>query len=382
MFEASGLMRQANKAALAEAVWTAANGKDLPSPQLTDVKHILDGGSLLHRLPWPRGETFGGICDLYANFVIRHYGMPTIVFDGYDLGPSTKDMAHLRRSGGVVGTPVNFTPDMRVSQKKEQFLANSINKREDADLLVLVCFHADINSENIFFKSDAKLKTKKHKVWHIQAVQRALGMETCKMLPFIHALTGCDTTSRLFGVGKGAAFKKVRDKQIVEAAATFERSTASPDDVECAGHQALVCLYNGEPGGSLDVLRHRKFCEKLTTAAVQVHTLPPTTAAARYHSLRVYLQLQQWTQGDCHLRPKDWGWSLRDGRLEPRLCDLPPALDMLLRVVRCNCTRDCETRRWSCKKYGLPYSPACGNCRGVICANSPALSLLGFTEEL
>jgi hypothetical protein len=31
--------------------------------------------------------------------------------------------------------------------------------------------------------------------------------EICKVMPFIHAITGCDTTSKLFGVGKGQALK-------------------------------------------------------------------------------------------------------------------------------------------------------------------------------
>ena len=31
-----------------------------------------------------------------------------IVFDGYGEGPYTKDSAHLRRSGGVVGVEVKF----------------------------------------------------------------------------------------------------------------------------------------------------------------------------------------------------------------------------------------------------------------------------------
>ena len=38
-------------------------------------------------------------------------------------------------------------------------------------------------------------------------VQRALGGEVCECLLQIHAILGCDTTSRIHGIGKGASLK-------------------------------------------------------------------------------------------------------------------------------------------------------------------------------
>ena len=82
---------------------------------------------------------------------------------------------------------------------------------DDTDLLVLLCFHANPNSFNLYFRSEAKqTTTRKLRIWNIKWLQKALGPEICYFLPFIHAITGCDTTtSRLFGVGKGAAMKKL-----------------------------------------------------------------------------------------------------------------------------------------------------------------------------
>ena len=51
------------------------------------------------------------------------------MFDGYSAGPSTKDNAHLQRSG-VVGAEVNFVGSMRLKSKKGHFLANSRNKQK------------------------------------------------------------------------------------------------------------------------------------------------------------------------------------------------------------------------------------------------------------
>ena len=50
---------------------------------------------------------------------------------------------------------------------------------------------------------------KKIRVWDITKTKIVLGEEICRLLPALHAMTGCDTTSRLFGIGKGAALKKV-----------------------------------------------------------------------------------------------------------------------------------------------------------------------------
>ncbi len=35
---------------------------------------VLDGGALLHRIPWPDGVTYDRICLLYADHVSKKYG--------------------------------------------------------------------------------------------------------------------------------------------------------------------------------------------------------------------------------------------------------------------------------------------------------------------
>ena len=46
------------------------------------------------------------------------------------------------------------------------------------------------------------------RVWHMKKVKEQLGKELCKNLLFLLAVTGCDTTSRLYGVGTVTALKK------------------------------------------------------------------------------------------------------------------------------------------------------------------------------
>ena len=403
LFEPSGLMRPAVKAALSDALWTMARCADTPLPKVDENKlFVLDGGSLLHRLPWPRGSTFGGLCALYVDFVQRNYTPSIIVFDGYGNGPSTKDMAHLRRSGGV-GNTVNFHADMVLSSRKDEFLSNPVNKQrfiimlsdmlvanghktihsqndadllivetairraadqpvvvigEDTDLLILLCHHVNQALNTVIFRSDAKFMSRKQRVWDIQRLQQALGGEVCQALPFMHAITGCDTTSRLFGVGKGIlTLKKLQEARIfTEAVDVFSKRTATVEEVVSAGERAIASLYNGNPTDTLDELRFRKFSERvaLSTGFVHVHTLPPTSDASKYHSMRTFIQVQQWIHSDCDLDPNDWGWRVRDDRFEPCMADLPPAPDALLLVIRCNCGTDCDSRRCSCKNMDWP----------------------------
>ena len=150
---------------------------------------MLDGGSLLQHIPWKRGATYKEICTIYTDYVAKKYREAIVVFDGY--GESLKkDMVHQRQSKGHTAVAVTFTEDMKLSMKKVNFLANSINKLkkkckvyhaprdadllivqkalesatmentvlvdDDTDLLVLLCYHANLDSCDIFFRPEPK----------------------------------------------------------------------------------------------------------------------------------------------------------------------------------------------------------------------------------
>ena len=248
MFESSCLPLQANKPALADAIWKVFKHEE--SRPIGQVHYVLDGGALLHRLPWPRATTYNNICKLYTDYVTQRYGRPTIVFDGYHDGPTTKDSTHFRRTGACSGLTVNFAGDMVIKSRKQEFLANNVNKQrfihllsdrlqmagcvtvharhdadvrkavesarsiitilvgDDTDLLVLLIFHVELNANNIYFAPEPKTNSKKSRIWNIKLLKVTLGSTMCDNILFIHAILGCDTTSRMFGLGKGLALKK------------------------------------------------------------------------------------------------------------------------------------------------------------------------------
>ena len=89
LFDSSGLMREADKPQLANAIWNMGECGEGDIPK--DCAFVVDGGSLLHRIPWVQGYSFGMIYEEYCKFVSSNYGKPHIKFDGYNMGPSTKD---------------------------------------------------------------------------------------------------------------------------------------------------------------------------------------------------------------------------------------------------------------------------------------------------
>lgn len=158
------------------------------------------------------------------------------------------------------------------------------------------------------------------------------------------------------------------------------------EEVMKVGEEAIASLYNGVPFKGLNLLRYRRFTQKVTlgTTFIQIHTLPPKSAAAKFHNLRVYLQVQQWIgQGDT-LVPHAWGWytDTERSKLLPVTTDLPPAPEHLMKVVRCQCKTGCDTKQCSCRKHGLECTPSCGECKGVSCSNAQVITDTDATEEV
>ena len=75
---------------------------------------------------------------------------------------------------------------------------------EDTDLLVLLLHYAHTDNKELHFRLDNTSKAMK--VSNINRLIAILPKELCSQLLFIHAYTGCDSTSRIFGIGKKSAF--------------------------------------------------------------------------------------------------------------------------------------------------------------------------------
>ena len=132
----------------------------------------------------------------------------------------------------------------------------------------------------------------------------------------------------------------------------------------------MINSYGGKDNWSMEDLRYHQFTKAAATSKTKIkpQSLAPTKNAAKYHFLRIHLQVIEWkTLMGVELNPLDWGY-------EPIMTDLNAAPDDILRFIRCNCSiskkSPCNTNVCSCKRHGLPCVSACGNCNGVECENS------------
>jgi hypothetical protein len=172
---------------------------------------------------------------------------------------------------------------------------------EDTDLLILLLYYYECGSMQLIFRPNHDKKTVKSKIWDIGKTTCILGQETCKVIPVIHAISWCDTTSKLYGVGKRAALKKFMDShdQTLKELGDVFLKISQMEDIIKSGERIITNLYGGVPSESLNVLRYKKFATKVVTSkeVIQIHTLPPTSEAAVYHDLMVYYQVQIWIGG-------------------------------------------------------------------------------------
>ena len=148
------------------------------------------------------------------------------------------------------------------------------------------------------------------------------------LLLFIHAILGCDVTSRLFGLVKGLAVKRIKsDFQLCQQAKVFNEIRQAKEDTIVTRERALISLYGGAKEEGLDVLRYRRFSDNISkgTSHVEPLTLPPTSAAAMYHSLRVYYRVMYWKGKGYSMKPEEGGWHIVDGKCLPMQTDKPAA---------------------------------------------------------
>ena len=243
------MLHEPQKANFADAIWANIPNKDVEIPK--PAQYVIDGGALLHRIPWTCGETFDHILKSYTGYVHKRYGKAVVVFDGY-CSASTKDMAHRRRAKGKLGPTVSFTKEMCLTVAKDIFLSNPMNKQnflkqlgddlqatgceifyapsdadvliaqkaiesasvqdtvlvgDDTDLLVLLLYHSNPTGNGLFFAPEPN-KNAKQRVWDLKQAKRDIRPFVCKHILFLHALLGCDTTSRLFWHWQGCYIEK------------------------------------------------------------------------------------------------------------------------------------------------------------------------------
>ena len=379
----------------------------------------MGGGALLHRIHWKLGVPYKIVIQQYVIYVQQHYGIATIVFDGYRQGPSTKDAEHARRAKRV-SAQISISPEVIVHGSQHAILSNKFNKAQfidmlmvalrheghdvyqsttdadnmiaqkalesasngmptivesdDTDVLVLLIHHFNEEMSNIFFRSELSKRSRSGiRFYSISEIVRSIGSIVTRHILFIHAWSGCDTTSATFGQGKGVILKKMESSEELQSLSEiFMCESATPEDISSAGERIFVIMYSGKNEETLNSLRYTRYLNLLATSkrTLRPEMLPPTDRAAHYHSLRVHLQILKWKDLNDIRNDQaiDWGWKREKSHLMPVMTDKEPAPSDILKIIRCRCKRSCTTM-CSCKKNGLKCVKACLNCQGESCDN-------------
>ena len=111
---------------------------------------------------------------------------------------------------------------------------------DDADIAILLLKHwMNHMQEIMFFMERSKI------LWNISEKCRNMG-EFHYYLPFIHAWSGCDTTSSIFNKGKPSFLNLVKKSVVVrEAGRIFYSLSSTKDDIAEAGY-IFKLLYGGK----------------------------------------------------------------------------------------------------------------------------------------
>ena len=122
----------------------------------------------------------------------------------------------------------------------------------DVDLLIVKTVVESARTMTTVLAGDEialpKANVRGARVWHTKKAKDQLGREVCRNILFLHAMTGCHTTSHRYGVGKATGLKKFENVRCFREQANTFSCHSAVSDVVAAGEKALVALFGGKPG--------------------------------------------------------------------------------------------------------------------------------------
>ena len=413
LFLDDGTMRKSTKSKLANYITGLGEDIIVTSVQSSSCMKIYDGCSLIHKMIWPKTGTFHSVCQAFVTHLLPENTLPnqvTVIFDSYS-SVSTKEPERKRRRTSLPHPDVQISPSVPLPTDKSAFLANNHNKQafifllaaylekksitvlhageesdadvlivkkvvdfsrasevlvtcDDTDVLVLLIYHVKTSYRVL-------MKTQQHFI-DIQAAQVALGSDICAVLPFIHAMSGCDTTSSLFGIGKVKMLKLLQQSpELCKKVRIFGEKKAK-SEITKLGEEFVCLLY--QSNSSSKNLNEIRYSQYIAPRYVPLERMAPTSRAVYYHTLRAHMQVNTWKYLKTSLDFTEYGFSMNDGCITPIITDMEPAPAQLLQNICCSCksmSRLCKS--CSCTKFGIACSMYC-KCEGN-CSNSGDIQL-------
>ena len=218
----------------------------------------------------------------------------------------------------------------------------------------------------------------------IHQIAKSLGPAQCRALPFLHSLSGRDTTSYPYFTSKKGWFitsKKI-DTPALEDFAESDDLLALTDEVKNQARDLLIGVYTKRVdmlGSSLAEIRANKFLNNKSTL---LKLLPPTEDAYMQHLKRAALAtiIDKRAHVAKPVIPsiEDYGWTVSGDKLTPVTSTTPLWPQKMAQSITCGCTKGCKGN-CSCAKKQVACYIGC-KCTGSLEKCSRARYLAQFAE--
>ncbi|KAI8479718.1 hypothetical protein Bbelb_425210 [Branchiostoma belcheri] len=218
----------------------------------------------------------------------------------------------------------------------------------------------------------------------LHTLSKNLGSSLCAALPGFHALTGCDSTSALFMVGKKKAWRILRKDPTLLGNLGNSLPLSPGIRQQC---EKFVCsLYTTSPkaGHTADAVRYYMFCQRRQSS----EALPPTSNSLFHHIGRANFQTFVWKRCVQAMQelpsPVNNGWRAVDNILEPVLMSCDPAPASLLQLTTCRCTSRSACKRddrCPCNGHEMPCTESCHCMNDDECQNPYRQSTTEVLDE-
>ena len=210
----------------------------------------------------------------------------------------------------------------------------------------------------------------------VSVIAKNLGPTVCESLPACHALTGCDSNSSLYRIGKKTAFTKLEKNSSALTDLKYLGVSANLEEALPVARKYALPLYSpkkkdSERCSTLDALRYHL----ASTTDMPASSLPPTEDAFKQHVWRAMYQTAIW----CHSyipKPLLWdpegkGWIKENGHLEPVLFTKDAAPVEVRDITHLYCADGVckDTRKCQCLAKGLHCTEFCA-CADEECSNT------------
>ena len=233
----------------------------------------------------------------------------------------------------------------------------------DTDVAVISCFQKSSHLESI---DEMWLKSgvgDNKEYLPIHDIIDQLGFSVVQLLPAVHSITGCDSVSSLFGVGKKNAFETLKEnsENLSEMRLFGDSPTLSIADDHVTACIKFVCsLYDkSREEYNINYLRYKLFTQKSLTG----EKLPPTLNSLVFHLQRANYQCYAWKKACNPLLnlpgPVGNGWVKNGEVLNQEKTVRNAVPENIVELIRCKCKKGCKTNACGCRKEGLKCTDAC-----------------------